>query len=358
MKAYRIVLAALACAVLLPLAAEAQVTYRITHRGVLGIVTEATMTPGAPVTQRVIVDVVPGSPAERAGVQRGDTLLSINRSAATDEVMGAPFAPGDTVVLRVRRAGREQEFTVVAAERTQQFQTFTVNALPDSVRRQIAEIMDAVRLQADTLHLRSLRIERLRGDSTVVFHFGDDSSRVFRMRPLLEAEFNVDSLRARGLRLDSLRHFMHPDSARGRFRFDLRDGRVFVDSVPGARFEGNVLILPQGDTMHVMRPAEIFASGFSMGMRAVAGAELAELNPGLAEYFGGASGVLVVNAPEGTPAARAGMRAGDVIVEIGGTRVSSIAEVRRALGGTAAPGAALPVRVLRHGRQVDLTLTR
>jgi serine protease Do len=92
------------------------------------------------------------------------------------------------------------------------------------------------------------------------------------------------------------------------------------------------------------------------GMRAVAGAELAPLNPALAEYFGATDGVLVLNAAERTPAERAGLRGGDVIVRAGDTTVRSIAELRRAID--AARDGDVTLRVLRHGRNVDVTLKR
>jgi len=109
------------------------------------------------------------------------------------------------------------------------------------------------------------------------------------------------------------------------------------------------------DTVHFLRPAEALTSGMVMGMRSVAGAELAELNPGLAEYFGAISGVLVIEARDGTPAEQAGIRAGDIITRVGETNVTSIAELRRAMAG-GPPGRQIRLRVLRHGQPVDITL--
>jgi membrane-associated protease RseP (regulator of RpoE activity) len=110
-------------------------------------------------------------------------------------------------------------------------------------------------------------------------------------------------------------------------------------------------------------PDSTFVRGFDMltttatlGMRAVAGAELAPLNPGLSEYFGTTEGVLVLNAREGTPAARSGLRAGDVIVRVGDTAVRSISELRRAVD--RAPAGAVTLGVLRRGQSVTVTLDR
>ena len=63
--------------------------------------------------------------------------------------------------------------------------------------------------------------------------------------------------------------------------------------------------------------------------------------------------VEVVEVALESPAARAGLRAGDLIVEIGGIRVSRVADVQRALPPTSI-GTTLPVRIVRDDR--DLTL--
>lgn len=54
-----------------------------------------------------------------------------------------------------------------------------------------------------------------------------------------------------------------------------------------------------------------------------------DLTPQLAEYFGVKSGVLVTGVTEGSVAATAGLKAGDVITAIDGTAIDRIADVRR-----------------------------
>ena len=78
---------------------------------------------------------------------------------------------------------------------------------------------------------------------------------------------------------------------------------------------------------------------------AIAGAEIVRLNEALGETFGVKSGVLVLNVGNGTPAERAGLRGGDVIVSANGNAV-------------AAPQAlSLAVRRARD-RQVSLEIIR
>ena len=59
--------------------------------------------------------------------------------------------------------------------------------------------------------------------------------------------------------------------------------------------------------------------------------------------------------PQDSPAARAGLRAEDLIVELGGRPVERVDDVQRLMSGDAI-GQALPVRVLRGERELELEL--
>lgn len=99
------------------------------------------------------------------------------------------------------------------------------------------------------------------------------------------------------------------------------------------------------------RPLTIYAAGQNM----VAGARLTDLNPGLAEYFGVESGVLVTEVIEDTPAAEASLLGGDVIVRVGDTAVADLSELRTAL---ARSPESSTLTVVRKGRRVTVTLPR
>ena len=58
------------------------------------------------------------------------------------------------------------------------------------------------------------------------------------------------------------------------------------------------------------------------------GASLSDVGPDLARVLKIEQGVLVNEVPEGTPAYNCGLRAGDVIVNVGGRSVTSVDEVR------------------------------
>lgn len=100
-------------------------------------------------------------------------------------------------------------------------------------------------------------------------------------------------------------------------------------------------------TVPRLQPVEV-------GLRAVAGAELAELGPGLADYFEAKAGLLVLRVAPRTPADRAGLRPGDVVVSADGRPLLSVDDLRRTV---ARPGGdPVRLRVVRKSRTIELRL--
>ncbi|HET7321629.1 MAG TPA: PDZ domain-containing protein, partial [Longimicrobiaceae bacterium] len=104
--------AALLALTALPLAAQG-------HRGMLGITFSPVDTLGTRGGPVVVAAVLPGSPAERAGVVRGDTIVEWNgRRRVMDAIDAGRLAPGETVRLHLRRGrAHERTLSVVAADR-------------------------------------------------------------------------------------------------------------------------------------------------------------------------------------------------------------------------------------------------
>lgn len=374
MRMYRMVIALLACALLAPAAASAQVVeVRVAgSRGMLGLFTETTVING--VVRMTVLDVVPRSPAAEAGLAAGDVLVAIDGKPATDELLRADRSPGDTIAVRIRRGAVERDVSLVAMERPANFYAHAL-PLPDSVLGRVAVYMDRVRTQIDSMNFPTVvPFDRADGHASVIMRFGPDSAQVFRM--------GGDSIRIFRFGGDSVNVFRYSanaavlratmDSARASFPrgFTMGDSafvyhRANIDSLRASLIgaEGRLLrALP--DSTFVFRPADIARTGIMIGMRTFAGAELSDLNPGLAEYFGVTDGVLVLNAVDGTPAARAGVRPGDVIVQVNQMPVRSVTDVRRAIesragargGARAEPDAPVQLRVLRRGQPVDITI--
>lgn len=70
------------------------------------------------------------------------------------------------------------------------------------------------------------------------------------------------------------------------------------------------------------------ALAFGFSFNGVAGAQLATITEGLGRTLGVRYGVLVTNAPVGSPASESGLQDGDVIVKVGGQAVHTVPEVR------------------------------
>ena len=66
---------------------------------------------------RSVNDVLPGSPAEKAGIKSGDVIVAFNDKPVTDahslQLDVADCSPGTSATLKVIRNGREKAFAVV-----------------------------------------------------------------------------------------------------------------------------------------------------------------------------------------------------------------------------------------------------
>ena len=85
---------------------------------------------------------------------------------------------------------------------------------------------------------------------------------------------------------------------------------------------------------------------FVMAGRGRLGVRVQDLSEDLAGYFGVKTGVLVSGVDAETPAAKAGIKAGDVITAVNGQQVSEPGDLRR------------EVSKVEDGKTVDLAVTR
>lgn len=90
--------------------------------------------------------------------------------------------------------------------------------------------------------------------------------------------------------------------------------------------------------------------------RGFIGAGIGDLNPAQAQALGATDGgAIIAGLVPGGPAADAGLRPGDVIVQVDGQTVTEAADVIRRVSASA-QGARLRMRVLRGGRALDVTV--
>jgi membrane-associated protease RseP (regulator of RpoE activity) len=82
------------------------------------------------------------------------------------------------------------------------------------------------------------------------------------------------------------------------------------------------------------------------------GITIAELEPQLAEYFGTKEGVLVASVRADSAAAKAGLKAGDVITRFNGSTVDSTTDLRSRLGDL--DGAEFTLEIVRDKKSMTL----
>ena len=98
---------------------------------------------------------------------------------------------------------------------------------------------------------------------------------------------------------------------------------------------------------------------FELARSGIAGAEFEEMNDGLASYFGTSDGLLVLRVAPETPAARAGLQAGDVVLSVDGEPVTEVSQLRaRMLRAPQQNDGALRLEILRRGARHTLELDR
>lgn len=249
----------------------------------------------------VVDDVFDDSPADRAGIEEGDTIVLWNGSRDVAQAMRqSRLEVGDAVKLRVRRGERDRDLSLTAAARPK-----VVAIRGDSARRA--------------------------GDHEIVITVPDEHE----IRVLTDSlVVRIDSLhnRLRVLLADSL----------GK---ELRDLRV---QMPRVRVEMDGLDhdLGPGGTLF----------GLGAAGRAVAGAEFTPMNPDLASYFHTDRGLLVLRVSSGTPAARSGLRAGDVVVEANDASIGDVGDLRRAITRTRDSDRGIQLEVVREGKRRQLQL--
>lgn len=98
-----------------------------------------------------------------------------------------------------------------------------------------------------------------------------------------------------------------------------------------------------------------YRSPVIVGQSFFMGAQMAPLNPELAEYFPVDEGVIVVQVVEGSPAFEAGLQGGDVIITVAGEDVSSLSELRFSLSAFEGP---IQIGVVRKGEPVQIVIRR
>jgi S1-C subfamily serine protease len=135
----------------------------------------------------------------------------------------------------------------------------------------------------------------------------------------------------------------------------LADGRGRVIGVNTAvAGVGLGLAVPVNDATRQIVGALMTEGRFRRAYLGIAGGSR-PLPPRLARRLGRESGVEVVQVVEGSPAAEAGLRPEDLVVELDGSPVTDVGDIQRLMV-VEKIGAPVPVRVLRGGQELELAL--
>lgn len=368
--------------------------------GWIGISFEVTGNRWGRAERVVITDVNRGSPAQAAGIEVGDRLVSINELRRPDELNEITerlhLRAGDPVTLRVERDGRRIEVRLQAAERPREFaraERFEFSFRPDSMVETMFRAMDSLRI--------SLVQGSGRTDVRVVGSQGAGESRVTVLTPegarTVRAPFEFfvfrgDDHDSLSLEMVELNRVMAELQARigersqelsaagrvtlrrasedrevQRLEIQLEDANRRSTSLQAAMAEAaratagleySIRAPSVGSGVTVSeRPTEEFRplAPYLLGRNRVAGAEVIDLRPELAEYFEVVGGVLVLDVARGTPAAIAGIIPGDVITRLDQVVVRSVEDLRF---GISQAGETLPISLMRQGSSRQVLLRR
>ncbi len=123
-------------------------------------------------------------------------------------------------------------------------------------------------------------------------------------------------------------------------------------SSSGATIEGVGFAIPIDDVTGLL--SDLATYGYITG--AYLGVMVSDMDPAAANYYGLPTGAYVQEATEGFAAAKAGVQEKDIIVELGGMKISTVNDLTRALRNFKA-GDQTTLVVFRSGREVKLTVT-
>jgi membrane-associated protease RseP (regulator of RpoE activity) len=135
------------------------------------------------------------------------------------------------------------------------------------------------------------------------------------------------------------------------------DGDSYAPHVKHFEKDGNKVIVMSGDDEDFTWTMGDKAFGLDLD-RGYMGVHLDNLNEQMGEYFGveGGKGALVTEVVEDSPAAAAGLKAGDVIVKMGENDIKSSEALHKAMGDTK-PEQQMAIKVMRKGKSKDVSIT-
>jgi predicted metalloprotease with PDZ domain len=246
------------------------------------------------------------SPAAAAGLQEGDVIATWNGERVESVAMLSRFVretpPGRSVSLGVFRGGSQRTIAVELGERSAAARTLAY-AIGPEIRERMEELREHLRESRDEMRLSEEELRAMREK----MRLSEDEMR--------EAREHMRSVRERTL-------------------------ECMVEVEVDEEGEGG------GRRVVIVR-----------GGRGRMGVRLQDLTDQLGDYFGieRGDGALITSVTEDSPAAAAGIKAGDVIVGVGAESVDGPGDVARAV--RSAEAGPTEVTVIRDGQRRSFTVT-
>jgi S1-C subfamily serine protease len=259
--------------------------------------------------------VEPGSPAEKAGVAKGDEILLIGGRGVVgrDIEFTRLLRPGNRLPMRVRRDGDERDVVLLIGSRPPSLD----NGCPFLDARIMAAFGDQVSITQSPV-----------AAGGVVRAMPIPSGAVIARMPAAPAPDAPTT----------------PRAVRGSVTIVAPSPMVPMVPLPA----------PTPAEARSAEPSVFVFSGAPSAPVVIAGATIIRTNADLRETFGVKSGVLVLDVARGTPAYNSGLKGGDIIVSAGRGAVTSPLSIQRAIEN--ASGNEVQLRIIRKKKQQSLTL--
>ena len=260
--------------------------------------------------------VEPGSPAERAGVVKGDEIILIGGQnlVGQDIVFTRLLRPGHRLPIRVRREGETRDVQLLIAERPPALDP-GCPFLDARVMAAFGEPFTAVAPPGMGGFVRRAPAPPLPGEPPGMI----------RLRSPRPAQAPVA--------------ITEPTTG-------------VVEAAPRAPMVPSVtMIAPNADA-----PIErsVFVVGPAVNQLMIAGATIVRPNADLRETFGVKQGVLVLDVARGTPAYKSGLKGGDIILSAGRFTATTPASIQRAM--LATDERSVELRIIRKQKAQTIQL--
>jgi len=133
--------------------------------------------------------------------------------------------------------------------------------------------------------------------------------------------------------------------------FNLRGEVMGVNTAIIARGQGIGFAIPSNIAENIIKQLK----GNGRVVRGWLGVNIQEMTPEIAEGLGvkGDKGVLIAGVTPGSPAAKAGLKRGDIILSLGGKKITKLTDIT-ILAASSAPGTTMRLQVLRDGKEMNV----